>query len=1070
MNVYPPDSLQHLAPLILFSGLAAPDTSDPQCQKRLWKYTAGSLTKSHPLLRDGEKLATSPRLKNVGEEDVIMPELFWKFAEKSTDLVDWNPMAVDVSRRYAPYMLNIQFLNSVEGELDEYLLLPVKTRQHRGSISATSPQSGQFNDSASLGDRASSDQSRGQYPNGDQHSPLSPLTSTSDIYPDGLISTQWLQKYLYLTPSTFVSFHLINTTSNTREEEIEADEKLVRQINLLKAQLIVRNIKLVVIIVSEVLPSDDPTLNDRIFYLRKNTGLAARTGLFFLPPSTEIELETLAETVCQLCFNNSIDFYTKIAKDVRRKRSGQPKTLNISKEDAAQLTTSPLSNAGWEIRYSFKLAALAEFRQELESSVKAYEVTYEMALELFETLHPLTETPAARWNEFRIFLDTIVYKIIKLYFYASVPHLAYKKFLIHLRSVGNVLEKRGFKKDGFAYKNWRALQHLMLANLAVQGLSPGNTAIAPDADERVPADCMPRTGLLHLSAVHLWFDLLCDDWSKETGDLDPFMSKDSTNLEEINTLLKKSLVAATKDFALPTPNERSVGYTLYLLGESFLLHDRDHVSAQKYYKQAAEIYRKEKWKPLLTNILQRLYEISLKIEDVEETVLSELELEINNEGKANVDSTGVDNLLSKLNLNEPKKIDLKESERFSGFFTADYTFQSDECFLGLPARAQLSMTCNYPISSKETLITLSEFTIEIEGQLASIHVSHDGFSTPNDSGFIMLDNLQLEQSDADYQVRLYGATTNLNFKPGQTVVFEFAQIPKKLGEASLKGLNIVLKHKNYLLDLAIPVKPNISGAVTWYDYDSNLILRHIRVVNPFKIRLSPRPSLVFIVIDNKGPVAFGEKLTINVSATNNEKEDVIVELQAKGLSSTGESVDFKWAHSQDNMDPSDLLQGLKVAADNSESVALNIHVPENSINTITLELFVSYHTVTDNETLIKDDIVFSIPVIQPFVVNCDIYPRFHPKPWANYFIPNAFNIEEEKETFGMTPRVWRRWELLASVLCMIEKESIELLSSEINFVTSEEVVCNVVDTPEDKVQGKPFFSFFFLFLFHKVNY
>ena len=162
----------------------------------------------------------------------------------------------------------------------------------------------------------------------------------------------------------FVSFHLLNTTSETREEEIEADEILARKINLLKAQLAVRHIKLVVVIVSEVLPSEDITLNDSIYYLRKNTGLAARkAGLFFPPPSTEIELETLAETVCQLCFSNAIEFYTRIAKEVRRKRSGQPKTLDLSKEDAAQLTTSPLSNAGWEIRYSFKLGALAEFQQ-----------------------------------------------------------------------------------------------------------------------------------------------------------------------------------------------------------------------------------------------------------------------------------------------------------------------------------------------------------------------------------------------------------------------------------------------------------------------------------------------------------------------------------------------------------------------------------------------------------------------------------------------------------------------------------------------------------------------------------
>ncbi len=54
----------------------------------------------------------------------------------------------------------------------------------------------------------------------------------------------------------------------------------------------------------------------------------------------------------------------------------------------------------------------------------------------------------------------------------------------------------------------------------------------------------------------------------------------------------------------------------------------------------------------------------------------------------------------------------------------------------------------------------------------------------------------------------------------------------------------------------------------------------------------------------------------------------------------------------------------------------------------------------------------------------------------------------------MTPQMRRRWELSASVLCMIEKESIELIGSEIKIVTSDEAVCNVVDTPEEKIQGK----------------
>ena len=40
----------------------------------------------------------------------------------------------------------------------------------------------------------------------DAHSPLSPLTQTSPLYPDGLIAPIWVRKHTELLPSVFVLF------------------------------------------------------------------------------------------------------------------------------------------------------------------------------------------------------------------------------------------------------------------------------------------------------------------------------------------------------------------------------------------------------------------------------------------------------------------------------------------------------------------------------------------------------------------------------------------------------------------------------------------------------------------------------------------------------------------------------------------------------------------------------------------------------------------------------------------------------------------------------------------------
>lgn len=791
MNVYPIDTLRHFTPLVLISGLAIPDPQDEKCQRRVWKANVGDSLKSHPLLEQGEQLATSPRIRDIGEEDVIMPELFWKFAQKSSDLLTWNPASLDIARHRTPHLLNIQFLtseNDSETEHIDYVFPPIKSRQF-----SSQTQQSDASDNASIASRQSTDQSKVQYPSGSFHSPLSPLTSTSDLYPDGLISDKWLQKYLHLYPSTFISIHLLDSTSQNKEEEAIADEKLTSRINALKNQLLIRDIKLIVIIVSETLPNVDPTLNDRIYYLRKNTGLAPRTGLFFLPPSTEVELETLVETVCQLSFNYSIEFYTHIAKQVRKKRGGKPKTLNISPEDAALMTTSPLSNAGWEIRYSYKLSVLAELRQEIESCTKAYEMTYEMALELFETLHPLTETSARRWCEFRMFLDVIALRIVKLHFYAELPHIGYKKFLVHMLGVSNILDTRGFSRDGFSYKYWRATQYMMLASLVDRTagtLFPGSSSVAPNADEQVPAECLPRSAILYLTAVHLFFDLLNGNYKEIDQDTnsisDPYMDKASTDMQYINGCIKTALKSASRDFSFgPHPNERSVGYTMYLLGEHYLLHDKNHKSAQEQYQIAAKVYRKEAWNPLLQIILHRLMEVSQELEDPEEYSLSELELSLclNTPSK----QATPEELISKLKLSDVETIDISDNKRNLSLYSAEYSFLTKECFLGRPTKAQLAITCNYPSdsSSDSTLHTLNEFQAVISGELASIRVVHNESLPVNENGYVLLSNLKVQDESASYDERVLTTEANLSFKPGQTIAFEFVQIPKKLGDAKV---------------------------------------------------------------------------------------------------------------------------------------------------------------------------------------------------------------------------------------------------------------------------------------------
>ena len=49
------------------------------------------------------------------------------------------------------------------------------------------------------------------------HSPLSPLTPTSPLYPDGLIAPIWIRKHTTLVPSVFVLFKRIYEHQRTTQ-------------------------------------------------------------------------------------------------------------------------------------------------------------------------------------------------------------------------------------------------------------------------------------------------------------------------------------------------------------------------------------------------------------------------------------------------------------------------------------------------------------------------------------------------------------------------------------------------------------------------------------------------------------------------------------------------------------------------------------------------------------------------------------------------------------------------------------------------------------------------------------
>lgn len=117
------------------------------------------------------------------------------------------------------------------------------------------------------------------------HSVISPLTPSSPLYPDGLMTPLWIAKHQSCLPAVFIAFFNLAGHADTSTLE---DNKLKVDINHIKSVVTSTNYKTKVVVVlldGEVDNAGDAERYDtkeRIDNVRKATGLDAKS-LWYLP-------------------------------------------------------------------------------------------------------------------------------------------------------------------------------------------------------------------------------------------------------------------------------------------------------------------------------------------------------------------------------------------------------------------------------------------------------------------------------------------------------------------------------------------------------------------------------------------------------------------------------------------------------------------------------------------------------------------------------------------------------------------------------------------------------------------
>lgn len=154
------------------------------------------------------------------------------------------------------------------------------------------------------------------------HSPLSPLHPSSPLHPDGIIAPIWIRKHTSLVPSVFVVFlrlfenptplvvprsplepdapEVMKEREDRDKEDRRHDNELAREIADRKKTTSERGMKLTVVLLASRRMLDDPTLDGRLTFIRRTSGLDARAALFVLSPVSATELSDFVKR-CDLC-------------------------------------------------------------------------------------------------------------------------------------------------------------------------------------------------------------------------------------------------------------------------------------------------------------------------------------------------------------------------------------------------------------------------------------------------------------------------------------------------------------------------------------------------------------------------------------------------------------------------------------------------------------------------------------------------------------------------------------------------------------------------------------------------
>ena len=912
------------------------------------------------------------------------------------------------------------------------------------------------------------------------HSPLSPLSPGSPIFPDGIFTPSWLAKHQHHIPAAFIAFFDIRAGDGAA-----ADEQIKADINSVRSALSRSGFKtrFAAVLLSDKSILHAAELEDRLASIRRSTNLDSKTGLYFMPPvSSQAEMGAFVHGVLTTLQPAVVEYYRDLTKHARRKkaRGSIPTTVSVP-------SSQSLSNVGWNARYEAKQGIFAEFRQEMDVAERHYSQAIE---DLFNPEGVFETTPSwhPRWSEARLLSDVLAMRVIRCQLWNSSTTGASQSWSNYRLRMKDLVDRRGKGSQTYGWEAWDSRWAKIMAELTRRADLPAlrtqakqpldgsskmeSTSLLPYAlPEKAFAaiERLPPFDLLHHAGY--WLRLALNGtrarWQRSLAI--PEEDRSSPDGSPASAVAKRARAYDT--YLVPPPHKefpRSdgggfdhlaaiqqlsdlschefMGKGQVRLSEKIRLNTgNDLVEAERFEDALEQLtplweectWRNDGWYSLYEELLSQLHKCAVKARKNPQLILATtwelLGTDCTFEGSKAPDIMRcVDGLES-----DTLSVLCKDRQRLSPI-SLGFAFANRQAFAGEPLNCQLKLTSNIRAGAEP--LALSTVTLAVDGT-KPIVITHDDGALARRATSLSLDYLDDKLS----------GDASLILKPQETRVFSFALTFREAQAVKVQEAIVSLVTEKFSIHHSFKDEILIQTPVWLSELDGQLVPSSLYRDETTVVDVLPKPPKIQVLLHGLHQQYYiGEQVNLQLEIVNGEadavhgtiqqavvaQDDIMLQSQFEGPSGDNQDPNSEAATRQDfsGLQPSDI-----------KKTRLSIDAPmEPLLHTLTID--VDYTLASEPDTPLKKSVVVELLYVAPFEAKFNFGPLVHTDPWPSYFDPELLSPSGEPPA-GIQQR-WR----LGSQVTSIASDSITVQSAEMvidHFNDDAEI--KVLESSEDKV-------------------